>query len=273
MCTLMLALFFLTGGRAQQDADLLREIKGSLERCFVHYGVDLRSQNKISDTFDSLMNALVERQSAIVTPLAENTLDNKIYAIARYKAQHPDLFEEIASKYVYGVSNPSFRAPAAPQLESNHLTEPYRLVWEYFILMPPSGKMSAQYDRRISKALSIINNLASLVTLDAVYHVTLSENVPANSSVIDKRRLLLITMAQMPSDQSLRVMLKQVVDDSTRVQNGGSVKWDPQNYVRGLLTGEEHLAQQDRWRTVLSGFRAETLDPRSRQVYRNLDLK
>lgn len=263
-------LLFSMGIHSQTNA-LIDSLQRNLSRSYTFYEKSIVLQNKVSEDFDLLMNELAAtKNSGDPMPVSENLIQDKLHAMALYKKQHPELFDEIASTYIYGVNNPGFRAPSSPQLEAKHILPDYRLVWEYFLLKPVSGKAAAQYDQRIRQALSLLNDPRSVSTVESVYKNTLQESSEQLPSIISKRKLLLLTLAEMPSSQSLKTLVKLATLDKTSQIKGIEEKWNSEEYIKKLLTGYQPLKTKQSWDDLIRKTNVTTFDTEGRRVFSSL---
>jgi hypothetical protein len=100
-----------------------------------------------------------ERELALANEAA--SIEGKLAAIAVDRRRHPEIYDEIMRSYVdpdWGPIQP--RVMQTPVLRPEHVSEAYRLAWEFSLLMPAS-----QAKHRAAEALGAIGNPASAITL------------------------------------------------------------------------------------------------------------
>ena len=111
--------------------------------------------------FKSAVAAAGEEMSAeeCSAALAGETvsMQHKLLAIAAYRHLRPDLFTEVTAYY---SPSTTARAMVMPDVDHEHATESYRLVWEYHLLAPQSW-----FAEQSAQALGLIANPASVLTL------------------------------------------------------------------------------------------------------------
>ena len=244
----------------------------TIDSSYTYFGYDIRLQNKISRAYDSLFSMLSEMlKQNPPQAINESTTDGKIIAIGDYRAKHPELFTEIAGKYIYGVSNPGHVAPASPKLEAAHTTAPYRLVWEYFLLKPPAAGMFDQYDIRVGDAIAKINNPSSLLTIQKQYESSTKTKIGLDQSVVLKQRLSLLTIGKMPSEAATRILLT-MINLPIQKDSTGKIKWQPKDFAKDMLSGKEHLKTETQWKTAAKSLEKKQIDAATRRGLRDLKL-
>lgn len=252
--------------------ELTRLIVTNLDSSYRYYGTDLRKQTQVSVKYDSLFNLLADhvKLNPPVVP-NEETLDRKILAIAKHLAQNPAFFTEIRQKYIFGIDNIKLISPGSPPLLNQHITEPYRLVWEYFLLKPPASGMSARYETRIADAIAGINNPASLIALEKLYSNSTKTVIPLDYPLVYKQQTILLTIGRMPSEQGIMSLVRIL---NMKVQASDSVKkikWEPREFVKGMFAGKQNLRTENNWKIILN--RAEknrNIDANGRKILRDI---
>jgi hypothetical protein len=263
-----------SSGLNAQDANtaLVRQIRNTIDSAYTYFGYDIRLQNRISAVYDSLFDRLADRlRQNPLSATNETTVDGKILAIADYKSKHNGLFVEISNKYIYGKTNPTNVAPGSPPLQAVHASPAYRLVWEYFLLKPPTAKMSDKHDIRISEALSKINEPASLPAIEKQYQSTTKTKIPLDASIVLKQKLSLLTVGKMPSEAGVRTLISMINQPIQR-DTSGKIKWQPKDFVKDMLDGKEHLKTENQWKAAGKQLGRRPMDAATGKQLRDLKL-
>jgi hypothetical protein len=272
-----IVLFFVVPNSIKgqsQTAELVKQIEIILDSSYFNYGWDARQQKIVSARFDSLFNLLTDFQkNNPVVVLDENTIGHKILAIADYKALHPELFTEIESRYIYKLDTLIFRAPRSPYLNTEHIAENYRMVWEYYLLKPPGAKILPHYDYRATEALSKINNPASLIIFESVYRYSTKTKIPLEYPVIHKQQLLLSDLVMMPSESGLNTMLRMLAIKNPEPYPNRNIVWQPEQFVKDIFSGQNYLKTESQWKEVIRKIDVSKLDLNSKKMMDALNLK
>jgi hypothetical protein len=101
--------------------------------------------------------AMSEEECSAALASETVSMQHKLLAIAAYRHLRPDLFTEVTTYY---SPSTTARAMVVPDLDHDHATESYRLVWEYHLLAPRSW-----FAEQSAQALGLIANPASILTL------------------------------------------------------------------------------------------------------------
>lgn len=196
----------------------------------------------------------------------------KLVVIAADRKARPTIYAELAEKYVFSVDNPMSRAPASPQLRSEHLSEEYRLAWEYFLLRPPALIAAPQYELRAARAISRISNGASLTVLTYSYRITTHRNVVLTRYVSRRQRMLLSTLGQLPGRNALDAIMQCSALSEIQRQKAviKDTQWDPGNYAYRLLTDQVNYGFGEQWRKVIVEAPAEKLSPEKDRLMQSI---
>jgi hypothetical protein len=280
-CVSLLLTFGATA-RAQGSLELPEEVRGTvvrvlnlLDRAYVYEQHEREEVSRLGEEFARTMDELAEQ---LDPGLEERALARagedvaaRLIVIASDRRSRPGLYEEIRHRYIEGVDAPQRVAPAAPRLDPRHATEPYHLVWEYFLLEPPSQQQSFKADQRISEALARINNPDSVPVILRAYRATTQPPVRLSRFVANRQRLLLQTLGQIPAPSSLQAMLQALEWSQEQLARGmeprpgavaEQIRFEPQEYVLRLLTDQENFGTGAEWRAVVSSVPAEMVPNR-----------
>lgn len=177
----------------------------------------------------------------------------KLIVIAADRKERPAIYSELEDTYLNTVDNPMSRARTSPPLRSIHLSETYRLAWEYLLLRPRPMNAASHYEVRVTQALSKIGNTDSLVALTHSYRITTHKNVVLTRYVSQRQRLLLSTLGQMPGQAALDAILQCLEMSATQKQHANIVdtQWDPEEYAFRLLTDQVNYGLGEDWRRVV----------------------
>ncbi|MUH35799.1 hypothetical protein D9O36_08110 [Zobellia amurskyensis] len=261
-----LVVFFLIIGAqtfAQPTEQVLPELKNNLDQSYSNFD-NVALQNQTSKSYDSLVRALAIEVPSGAT-FQENTLDNKLLAIAQYLKRFPERFQEIKNTYILGVDDYRFRVPSSPQVSAAHASEDYRLVWEYYLLKPYTNQGSNLYKQRINEALARINNPKSLFALQHAYAKTSGAPSRYIGTLVAQKTLMINTLARMPSEASLSTMLEVVSSDLTTSKDSIAY-WDANKYLKEVLSDTPILKKYN-WNSIINSFNTTRLNPSARQLY------
>jgi hypothetical protein len=270
-------LIFCATAHAQESLEVPEEVRGSivrvldlLDRTYVYEQHEREEVSRLGEEFARTMDELAERldpgvEERALTRAGED-IAAKLIVIAADRRSRPELYEEIRRRYIEGVEAPQRVAPAAPRLDPKHATETYRLVWEYFLLEPPSQRRSFKADLRISEALARIGNPDSVTVIQQVYRATTRPAIRVSRFVADHQRLLLQTLGQIPTPSSLHAILQalewsqeQIAQERERRAGAiaEQIHFEPRDYVVRLLTDQENFGTGAKWRAVVTSMPRE----------------
>lgn len=147
---------------------------------------------RFSQVMDALAGQVGSELTKRMMARESDDIDAKLITIACYRKNHPDLYNELLTGYVYRKTNPGGRADNMPDAPQQFTTEKYRLLWEYLILAPnPPGVLSL-YKLRTAQALTRIRNEASLPTLVHLFGYTVAPDMPAATGPLANQQTTLI---------------------------------------------------------------------------------
>jgi hypothetical protein len=250
---LMITLNSTTLSAQARTNELVGQIMNTLDSAYKYFETNIKRQTLFSQQFDSLFNLLASEQQ--VSPLLinnETNAGNKLIKIAQYKAAKPQLFTEVKEKYIIGIDNKQKRSPASPPLTAQFIAEPYRLVWEYYLLQPPAAGMAELYDGRISEAIAGINNPNSIQAIEMTYKNSTKSLKPPDYAIINKQKLLLITIGKMPSDAAAVGLAKLINIPIIPADSSHKINWNPKLFAKEMLAGKQNLANESTWKKVLN---------------------
>lgn len=251
---LLAAIMSCSFAAAQSPAsELVRQLLGNLDSSYTYIQSDLNRQTGFSNRYDSLFNLLMNTPGLPVVNVADEvSIDKKLIAIARYKGQHPELFNEVAQKFIYRTVNPGQIAPSSPRLEPAFQVEQYRLVWEFFLLKPPAANMAPRYNLRAAEAIAAINNPASLVTLEKVYANAAKTKEAPDYLVVNRQKNVLLTIGKMPSEAGALSLARLVSIPVRQPDSTLKISWQPRVFVAEMLRGKQQLANIGTWKNIIN---------------------
>jgi hypothetical protein len=224
-----------------------------------------------------LAGTLVTPELAEAAAAAESRdISAKLITIAWDRRTRPQVYQEIDREYLRKVNVPGSVAPRSPDPHARHSTEAYRLVWEYTLLRPPAQYFSDRYERSALRALSHINNPATLLTLLLNYSMTVVGDAPSSPLPEDRQRALLMGLTLLPDRETLRVILQCVSLSEAQHRRAAQRKdkkgepewrpWDVAGFVSTLM-GEGALAPQ--WKRILASYPRTSLRGDQVKVFSN----
>ena len=181
----LVALGLMLCQRPTQAADILTpDLQALVIRARTAATAPYRNESsaerkQASDDFATAMDALGEQMTpdlARQCHLREgDDPDAKLALIAWDRHQHSELYQELASRYLYSNGNSGRIVQVSPPVLPKHATEEYRLAWEYLMLIPDVG-YTELYDVRVANALQQIHNEASLTTYRLAFAISSDPN-------------------------------------------------------------------------------------------------
>jgi hypothetical protein len=259
----------------QTNLDRVQEMEGvaytAEETQKVHQAGQLFTQ--ALDRTGSLLSPTLARQMAA---REGQNIRAKLVTIAWDRRTRPEVYEEIEREYLRRVDDPAARLPRSPRLRPEHMTEKYRLPWEYVLLRPPTEDAAAFYDGNARNALAAINNEASLVTLVHNYRMTAQGEFDSQAEA--RQRLLLGGVSAFRNAQGLRALLEclslsedQLNRRVSRRRNAGkraglSDEWDVTAYVSTLMGAKAGSGPAEGWQRAITAASREGLSPKQRQL-------
>jgi hypothetical protein len=256
------------GARPSRAANII----ATLDSSYVYYSRNPAKHQQLVSRFDSLFNLLVQDQKLSPTAISnEETLENKLIAMAKFQAQQPARFSEVQSRYLFSVEDSTRQAPASPRLLPVHVTEEYRLAWEFVLLHPPALRFSPRYDQRAADALRLINNPASVTTFEFLYKFAASRNVKLSYPLVDKQRLAVTAISRMPSDKALTALVRVIQHPLPKTDSAAKeLQWSPGEYARRIIHLQPELS--NRWKNVANRVNATRFNAAGKAILRNLNL-
>jgi len=221
------------------------------------------SKDSISHLFEILADSVGILLSAEATPatLSElKGLEASLAFMTTDKIRRPQIYDEIEKIYIKGVHNTRSRFPRSPNLSQAHLTDEYRLAWEYYLLQPEASNFAPLYKDRVTRAIGYIKNDSSLNTLLQVYELTTQPEVKS-SQVENLQKGLLASMSMYGSPDALRTILK-CMDLSKKYSIEKSTEersWEVEDYVLKLLTEKSNYGNENIWGGVIPGITEDIL--------------
>ena len=207
-----------------------------------------QAPSSASDIMDQLAAQMTPDLARQLAPLEGTNIRAKLALIAWDRRQNPEIYKELNALYLRSVGGmPGARAQHAPVPRPEHLSEKYRLAWEYLLLEPISGQPSELWNLRALQALGEINNSASLLTLRQILASTTAPGMRCDQNR-DWQQTLLGEMAVWRSPKALQALL----DSMTLIQKQqaqavkGDETWDVAKEVRGEWTGPDLPPRRER---------------------------
>lgn len=215
-----------------------------------------------AQALDQATSGLSDSEQAKTEGSESVSIESKLMAIAVYRREHPDLFEEIGSAYVREESAQG-QARTPPHPADRHLTEAYRLVWEYFLLSPAPGASAPGYWTRSLEAVEEIGSPRSCVTLSHALRVrTTADGEPSDR--FQRSKPILAALVRIAAPESLDAMAQAFPassDAGTRRLRGDAVVWVAQ--VIGRLREPDKRAA---WRSIVDAAQS-TPDAADRRAW------
>lgn len=191
----------------------------------------------------------------------------KLITIAWDRHNRPEVYQEIEQVYLHTPFVPGMHIQHSAGLKSQHITETYRLPWEFFLLRPPMENASERYDLRTLQAIERINDNASILTLLHDYWMTTREGVYIASSgeVQTRQQRLLGALNSFHNPQGLQAIL-ECVSESDKQQAGKDPEkygWDVRRLVTDMMTAPQQVGA---WRQVIVVYPAQRLNVGHREL-------
>ena len=90
-----------------------------------------------SELFEKAMNKLsVELNSYSNSQFDASEMEKALMSLSTDRKSRSELYKDIEEVYIKGVHSKESVFPSSPMLRDEHITEKYRLPWEYYLLMP-----------------------------------------------------------------------------------------------------------------------------------------
>jgi hypothetical protein len=201
-------------------------------------------------TLDALAHQTAPGLCAQMKAAEGRDIETKLVAIACDRKERAEAYREIERVYVKGVHSIKSEFPRSPELKDVHVTENYRLPWEFYLLTPPSEDASPLYDFRAAEAIGLIRDNASIVTLLFAFRITTLKGVNPKR-VEDRQTQILNALNNFTNEPALRAMLECL---TLSLQQPGGPAWDVRDYIYRLLTDQEGFGNGDVWRRVITAF-------------------
>jgi hypothetical protein len=189
--------------------------------------------------FDEMLSNLARDESALGSETARRlagfegrSIEAKLIAIARDRMLRPDTYQELVSIYVDVPKDTGSIAPGAPRLRSEHMTEDYRLAWEYFLLRPPAETDPDRFPERVVAALAAIGNPVSLPAIEAAVAAATQADVPLEPRLALRQRGLVAALSAFPTDEGVDVLGRVVGMLQAAQERGGAAVSEP---LRGTV--------------------------------------
>lgn len=191
----------------------------------------------------------------------------KLTTIAWDRHNRPEAYQEIEQHYLHAPFRRFAHIQASPNLSPQHITEAYRLPWEFFLLRPTMENTSQDYENRVVDAVERINNNASIITLLHDYWMTTREGVYIASSgeVQTRQQRLLGALNSFHNPQGLQAIL-ECVSESDKQQAGKDPEkygWDVRRLVTDMMTAPQQVGA---WRQVIVVYPAQRLNVGHREL-------
>ena len=210
-----------------------------------------------SDVMNQMAAQMTPDLARQLAPQERSNIQAKLALIAWDRRQHPEIYQELDALYLRSVGGmPGARVQHAPVPRPEHLSEKYRLAWEYLLLEPVSGQPSELWNLRTLQALGEIKNNASLLTLQKSLATTTAPGMRCDQNR-DWQQALLGEMAVWRNTSALQAILEgMALIQRQQIQAiKGDEKWDVQKFVReNSLARIYHPAENARWRAIIDAY-------------------
>lgn len=212
-------------------------------------------------SLDQLAGHLTNEEMEKIHLLEANDIRAKLAVMARDRRDKIDLYESIENTYVVTMRKGAFSGQVAPppRLVGSHLTEPYRLVWEYYLLSPMPEGATPMYIPRVTQALSVIHGDASVRSLLHCFELTCRQGMPSDD-VPRVQEDLLDTLDQFRTAAAARGLLTCVELAAARPASPRGEDWNVEDYVYRRLKSQN--AAMAGWQPVLKSLDREGLTNR-----------
>lgn len=156
---------------------------------------------KAAVAFSRAMDEGLEKtKSGAMVESETSSIEAKLVAIALYRSQHRDLFDEITSRYVATAPTGS-RSGNSPSIVARDASEPYRLIWEYYLLTPLPAGAAPGYRQRAYEALAELGNGRSAFVLGHLLVTELESS--SDPGACSKCPMPIITLVRIGKPEAL----------------------------------------------------------------------
>ncbi|HXG13258.1 MAG TPA: hypothetical protein VNK04_26100 [Gemmataceae bacterium] len=251
----------------------------ALVRAFaaIEVGFDLQSGEEdlkkasaeLGRALDLLADSVDEATAQRLTAVEARDMSAKLVAIAWDRRRHPERYRELKA---YDGRDPNLRD--LPPLKKKHLTEAYRLAWEYCLLDP--GTDDREYwkggppDPPAVEALGKIRNDASIPTL-VYYFRHVCRDDDKNDKFIFRQSwpLRVLTFYYPPSEKSLVALLECTSWKKRQWAKLGTSYYreePPEELIYSLVSGNGYSGYSSAdWLKIMAAFPRERLPVEQRQ--------
>ena len=263
---------------APLPAQLRANLTAALEATTKHADLSTRVPFTFQDAKErwsqgSLFNEALDRlalqidQQAVTEAAHERTIEEKFIVIAHDRKTRPGDYVEIEKTYVdatevmrsYEKTDAWPRAILSPNPKPEHLTDKYRLVWEYVYLRPLITNTFELHGRRAREALAKINNDKSITTLMHSFKMTLGRPASRSGAARDQQRGALAAIAAFQTEKGLEALLQCVdltASQPKRIEDEQE-DYDVEKLVTDRLTSKENPADAAKWKLVVQAYSAK----------------
>lgn len=184
-----------------------------------------------------------------------SSIDAKLAVIAEDRRRRPAAYGEIFDTYIRYQPRPT-QSGRAPPPATPHLTETYRLPWEFFLLTPRRADSLPGYERNAAIAIGRIGNPLSASTLMHMIRVATQPEARAEDS-IERQRLALGALIGMPSTQGAEALSEtlDMIAAQRQRQPQAYQDWDPVDFLVMRIDALPQ-AQSGVWTQFLRPFAA-----------------
>ena len=232
------------------------------------------SARKFSEALDGLANALGEKKMREVAPHEGRDIKAKLAVIAWNRKKFSQNYELIEKKYMKGVHHPDSIFPHSPSPEPEHVSEAYRLAWEYFLLSPEPEGESPLYRMTVLEALSRVRSEATLPVFIETYRQSAVPEVSIEEAAGEQRQIL-SALGWFSTTEGLKAILECLTLSLEQQKQIPELKqkWNAQDFALRILTDQEHLGNGEEWKRTLAGFPLEGLQAGQRLLIEQAKIK
>jgi hypothetical protein len=253
----------------------LRQFADQILQAADKYHLQLE-RGELSDTervftqaVDRLGGELDEEIVRRFQPWEGRNIESKLVAIAWDKSQNASLYEEIEREYILKFDAKQ-HVPMSQALRESHATEKYRLVWEYYLLRPPTKPPTAfKYDLRAMEALQRIHNKNSVLTLLHCYRMSSQKGVSSRTAST-RQAWLFQALSEFRDEQGLRALIECVLlsKQQQSQENSTESSFNAERAFFRLLGGE--FGHGEEWRAIASALPKDGLSQEQLQLLQNV---
>jgi hypothetical protein len=219
---------------------------------------DIPHPGKILQRFETAMTQL---STWSLPPATDTSAEAEVIRIAHDRAEHPGVYKELEDFYIL-TPRLGVRASTAPMAQSRHISETYRLAWEYIVLRP-LGTLSDNliYPLRAEQALSRIHNDDTISIYLNQFNHFIDYDAQFPESMVQQQTIIAL-LSKFPSERGIEALLYCCEISRLGQEKAGLASyyyWDPAKCAREDVSTDFPPGNALAWAQALDAFRRNPL--------------